>query len=83
MASPPGNGGRGLKLTQAVGLGGFVVGIAPRQRGAWIETRRPWWLSCPAMASPPGNGGRGLKLEATGIDVFQQAHRPPATGGVD
>ena len=37
-ASLPGNGGRGLKLND-----GYVVrfepdGIAPRQRGAWIET---------------------------------------------
>jgi len=38
-ASPPGNGGRGLKRC----LSGTCVrgceGIAPRQRGAWIETR--------------------------------------------
>ena len=37
-ASPPGNGGRGLKQEGIAKTFETVAGIAPRQRGAWIET---------------------------------------------
>ena len=58
--------------------------IAPRQRGAWIETlgRRSWRI-CTARASPLGNGGRGLKLRIGKIKAAGLVHRPSATGGVD
>ena len=38
-ASPPGNGGRGLKLVGRVAMVLTTMGIASRKRGAWIETR--------------------------------------------
>jgi len=37
-ASPPGNGGRGLKQLQPAQGGLTWTGIASRKRGAWIET---------------------------------------------
>jgi len=38
LASPPGNGGRGLKLDQYGEPFDLKEGIASRKRGAWIET---------------------------------------------
>jgi len=58
-------------------------GIAPRQRGAWIETSMSPRLQVLIQASPPGNGGRGLKQYLRLIHAAYDAHRPPATGGVD
>ena len=84
LASPPGNGGRGLKHDVVDQEDEAGVRIAPRQRGAWIETR----LRVPvptrqAPASPPGNGGRGLKQSTASRLISTRTHRPPATGGVD
>ena len=59
-ASPPGNGGRGLKLFAGQGSSQADERIAPRQRGAWIETK-----------------------PMTGAVNIAAGHRPPATGGVD
>ncbi len=50
-----------MKLADGALDAGAVQGIAPRQRGAWIETEVPERISLNRLASPPGNGGRGLK----------------------
>ena len=79
-ASPLGNGGRGLKPLDLSMHCRTHSGIAPRQRGAWIET---WTVSAVTggpIASPLGNGGRGLKpltitivgLGSTGIAPRQR-----------
>ena len=58
VASPPGNGGRGLKPQGEHPKVLSLDGIAPRQRGAWIETgdtgaRREWHR----RHRPPATGG--------------------------
>ena len=40
VASLPGSGERGLKLALGKGNPFIERGIAPRQRGAWIETAK-------------------------------------------
>ena len=57
--------------------------IAPRQRGAWIETLRASQWAVLAAASPLGNGGRGLKRGILAPINREDLHRPSATGGVD
>ena len=56
MASPPGNGGRGLKPLAAGGIHACRT-IAPRQRGAWIETDQRTSRSGDALHRPPATGG--------------------------
>ena len=61
-ASLPGNGERGLKLLSDGRRPGVAGCIAPRQRGAWIETWLMLLVLAIQLASLPGNGERGLKL---------------------
>ena len=84
-ASLPGNGGRGLKPQGLVDIDEESGRIAPRQRGAWIETLiynigAGAWAGCIAPRQ------RGAWIE-TGWRVLRRmrgpVHRSPATGGVD
>ena len=59
------------------------TGIAPRQRGAWIETLLQYVPPLAGYASLPGNGGRGLKRSRPLLHSLMTRHRSPATGGVD
>ena len=65
LASPLGNGGRGLKRICAQ-PSRRLHRIAPRQRGAWIETLQRRGRYGKMVASPLGNGGRGLKRDGIG-----------------
>ena len=67
-AAPPGNGGRGLKLSLDAQAHLAALGIAPRQRGAWVETPARIDRGNTRNASPPGNGGRGLKPRGRRLD---------------
>ena len=61
-----------------------VDGIAPRQRGARIETRLPAIWREKSAASPLGNEGRGLKpLCGSRHWPLPTRHRPSATRGAD
>ena len=59
------------------------MSVAPRQRGAWIETFGARPVNSRLAASPLGNGGRGLKHVAALVIVSHPLRRPSATGGVD
>jgi len=80
QASPLGNGGRGLKRISRKPRK-IKPRIAPRQRGAWIETSR---LEVPPMgmvASPLGNGGRGLKPHQRPVHANRPRASPLGNGG--
>ena len=58
VASPPGNGGRGLKHGYKSAKRITTSRIAPRQRGAWIETAMGLHLiSETRWHRPPATGG--------------------------
>ncbi len=82
-ASPLDNEGRGLKPTLALTTRGNAAGIAPRQRGAWIETRCRRSCPCPRCASPLDNEGRGLKHHWIVSCNEPLSHRPSTTRGGD
>ena len=64
-ASPPGNGGRGLKRGQVREKRRADQGIAPRQRGAWIETVEGWPNSAQPMRIAPRQRGAWIETGVT------------------
>ncbi len=80
-ASPPGNGGRGLKQWSRIPHDGLDHGIAPRQRGAWIETcvarLRPQASSCIA----PRQRGAWIETDLASPQHIQYVASPPGNGG--
>ena len=82
-ASPLDNEGRGLKHQRQAADESADWGIAPRQRGAWIETTCVRTACSPPPASPLDNEGRGLKPRHSPRKGLPVAHRPSTTRGVD
>jgi len=85
LASPPGNGGRGLKPGTAGLAVALATGIASRKRGAWIETSvMAMRYATSSGHRLPETGGRGLKRQQSGLWAgLSCRHRLPETGGVD
>ena len=84
LASPLGNGGRGLKPITS-GTTETIAGASPLGNGGRGLKQVCWYdvqVHNPS-ASPLGNGGRGLKRSRASRNYLKHAHRPSATGGVD
>ena len=82
-ASPPGNGGRGLKPRTDASTEPSSTGIAPRQRGAWVETQPSTQHTDRLRGIAPRQRGAWVETGPGRCPCGSlRQHRPPATGGV-